>query len=85
MECQNSGLGTGIVDDTGRSHERCHACQANNVAFVLLEHVRQKLLDHPEMGYNVDLEDFGNPFVRGLNQRVGLANAGVVYQYGRIS
>lgn len=64
MKCHNRSFRCSIVYDAWRCNEARHARKADDVAFVLLHHLRHKLSNEREVADDVDLEQLLRELIR---------------------
>lgn len=85
VESQRGGLGTAVVDNLPWSDETGQTSDGDDVAVVLLDHVRHEFLDGPEVGDGVDFKGATDVGFGLVQNRPSTPEPGIVDENGRMA
>lgn len=82
MESHDTSFGDTVVYHTSRVDKTGHACSADHVTLLVLDHIGQESLSGVPVADQVDLEDLVEEVGGHVDNIEGLANTGVVEKDG---
>ena len=82
MQRQHTGLRGGVVHKTSTAEVACHAGNADDMAFLGLQHSREECLDCDPVTKKIDAENLLEKLIGRVKDGMSSSDAGVVDQDG---